>query len=135
MQDNVKECRERLFAIIDQRYSALFRKTAKEPFCETVRFILKRNILWGDALTLKIPDDKKVPHVRSGQAYIVFSEWSLVNGSLLKRRDFSFRGLLAHESIRQTPLFSDLGEDVFLPMPEKEYPLVHFLEIAHAYGD
>ena len=29
------------------------------------------------------------------------------------------------------PLFSDLGEDVFIPTPEREYPPVHFMEIAH----
>ena len=141
LEDNVQECRQRLFDIVDRHYLALFRKTAKEMFREAVRFILKRNILWGDALTLRTPDDKKVPHIRSGQAYIVFSEWSLVNGSLIKRRDFTFRELLRGVEERDLfsasiqPLVSDLGESVFLPMPEKEYPLVHFLEIAHAYDD
>ena len=78
-------------------------------------------------------------------AYIVFSEWSLVNGSLLKRRDFTFHGLLRHKETRlallfpdldeikakQLPLFSDLGDDAFIPMPEKEYPPIHFMEIGH----
>ena len=30
---------------------------------------------------------------------------------------------------------SNLGEEVFIPDPVREYPPVHFLEIAHAYGD
>ncbi len=60
---------------------------------------------------------------------IVFSEWSPVNGNMLKRRDFTFRDLLGHEEIRGLPLFSDLGEGVFIPTPEKEYPLTHFLEV------
>lgn len=47
------------------------------------------------------------------------------------RRDFTFHSLLAHEGMRELPLFSDLGEDVFIPTPEKEYPPVHFMEIAH----
>lgn len=127
LQDNVTECRKRLFDIVEQHYSALFKKTAKEPFRETVRFILNRNIVWGDALTLKTPSDEP--------QYIVFSEWSLVNGSLIKRRDFTFHGLLAHEAVKELPLFSNLGEDAFLPVPEKEYPPVHFLEVAHAYAD
>ena len=63
--------------------------------------------------------------------YIVFSEWSPVNGSMLKRRDFTFRGLLAHEGMKELPLFSDLGEDVFIPRPAKEYPPAHFLKMAH----
>jgi hypothetical protein len=33
--------------------------------------------------------------------------------------------------MKSLPLFSDLGEDVFIPTPEKEYAPVHFLEIAH----
>ena len=57
-------------------------------------------------------------------------EWSLVNGSMMKRRDFTFHGLLAHEAIKEMPLFSDLGEDVFIPTPEKEYPPTHFLKVA-----
>lgn len=123
LEDNVQECRARLLAIFDQRYLALFKKTTNDQFREAVRFILDRNILWGDALTLKTVGDKP--------EYIVFSEWSLVNGSMLKRRDFTFHGLLAHEAMKELPLFSDLGEDVFIPMPEKEYPPVHFREVAH----
>jgi|ERR1017187_2156535 hypothetical protein len=49
-------------------------------------------------------------------------EWSPVNGSMLKRRDFTFHGLLAHEHMKELPLFSDLGENAFIPTPEKEYP-------------
>lgn len=127
LEDNVQECRQRLFDIVDRQYSALFKRTAKEEFREAVRFILKRNILWGDALTLKTPGDK--------QEYIVFSEWSLVNGSLIKRRDFTFYELLEHEHIKRMPLFSNLSDNGFLPTPEREYQPVHFLEVAHAYAD
>ena len=56
----------------------------------------------------------------------------MVNGSMFKRRDFTFHELLEHQSIKETPLFSDLGDNVFIPTPEREYPPVHFLEIAHA---
>ena len=63
---------------------------------------------------------------------IVFSEWSPVNGSMLKRRDFTFHGLLDHAAMKELPLFSDLGEDVFIPTPLKEHPLTHFLEVADA---
>jgi len=48
---------------------------------------------------------------------------------MLKRRDFTFHGLLEHEGTTE-PLVSDLGEDVFVPTPEREYPPVHFMEIA-----
>ncbi len=124
LADNVSQCRERLFTVFDAAYERLFPHSSKAGCRDAVRFILARNIVWGDALTLKTVGEKP--------GFIVFSEWSPVNGSMLKRRDFTFHGLLAHEGIKQLPLFSDLGEDVFIPTPEKEYPPVRFLEIAHA---
>ena len=121
-EDNVQQCRHRLFGIFEWRYTRLFKNKAKNRCRDAVRFILERNIILGDALTLKTPTEQP--------EYIVFSEWSSVNGSMLKRRDFTFHGLLEHEHISALPLFSDLGEDVFIPEPIKEYPLVRFLEVA-----
>lgn len=123
LEENVQQCRHRLFGVFEWSYTRLFKNRAKNRCREAVRFILEHNIIWGDALTLKTVGDKP--------GYIVFSEWSPVNGSMLKRRDFTFHGLLTHESMKELPLFSDLGEDVFIPTPEKEFPPAHFLEIAH----
>lgn len=122
LEDNVKECRERLLGIFVQRYSKLFKNSMQTECIRSAEYILNRNIVHGDALTLMTVSDKQVP--------IVFSEWSAVNGSLLKRRDFSFKNLVQHGSMRELPLFSDLGEDAFIPTPLKEYPLVHFLKVA-----
>jgi SAM-dependent methyltransferase len=137
LEDNVRECRARLFEVFDAVYSRLYGKEATGKCRAAVQFILGRNVICGDALTLKTVGEKS--------GHIVFSEWSPLNGSMLKRRDFTFAGLLRHEETRQTllfpdlekeragqlPLFSDLGEDVFIPVPEKEYSPVHFLEIAN----
>ncbi|MCI0723063.1 MAG: SAM-dependent DNA methyltransferase [Acidobacteria bacterium] len=134
LADNVHECRRRLFEIFDADYTRLFKAAAKEGCREAVRFILERNIIWGDALTLNTVGEKP--------DHIVFSEWSPVNGSMLKRRDFTFSELLRHEEAMQVPLFpgleneeqlplfSDLGEGVFIPTPVREYAPVHFMEIA-----
>jgi len=127
LEDNVQECRERLFGVFDRAYTRLFGEKAKEKCREAVRYILARNIIHGDALSLKTVGEAPKP--------IVFSEWSLVNGSLLKRRDFSFHELVAKASLRELPLFSDQGEEVFIPEPVREYPPVHFLEVAHAYAE
>ena len=126
LEDNVRQCRQRLYGVFDRDfYSRLFKNRVKNKCQETVRFILERNIIWGDALTLQTVGEKL--------EYIVFSEWSLVNGNMLKRRDFTFHELLAFEGMKKLPLFSDLGEDVFIPTPEEEYPPAHFLEIARAH--
>jgi hypothetical protein len=116
--DNVEKCRERLFQVFDQHYRLLYRQEC----LRTIKFILSRNIIHGDALTLKTVGENPEP--------IVFSEWSFATGSMMKRRDFMFEELLSYAGTKLTPLFSDLGEEVFFPMPLRDYPLKHFLELA-----
>ena len=121
LEDNVIKCRNRLSNIFNEKYSILFKDNSKEEVESTVKYIFNKNIICGDALTFNTVGDNPMP--------IIFSEWSLVNGSNIKRRDFAFHELLSHARHRELPLFSDLGEDVFIPEPVKEYPLIHFLRI------
>lgn len=121
LEDNVEQCRLRLFEIFDQIYTRLFKKKTQDGCREAVRFILGKNIIWGDALDLKTKDEPRKP--------IVFSEWGAVNGSMLKRRDYMLSFLL--EKKQQMVLFSDEGNVADLNEPIKEYSPVHFLEIAH----
>ncbi|MCA6509572.1 MAG: SAM-dependent DNA methyltransferase [Pseudanabaena sp. M109S1SP2A07QC] len=121
LEDNIQECRDRLFNIFNQKYTELFEDLANDDCREAVRYILSRNIIHGDALTLKTVGDRPEP--------IIFSEWSPVNGSMIKRRDFSFKELLHHESMMELPLFADTGEDVFISTPMQDFPVVHFLRV------
>jgi len=126
LSDNVEICIDRLFNILGGAYINLYKDRCREDFRKSVRFVLRRNILQGDALTLKKP--------RSSE-YIVFSEWSLANGSKIKRRDFRFAEL-AEFNPKTPTLFavrevSDTGETVFSPMPVKEFPLTHYLSLGH----
>lgn len=123
-EDNIEACRDRLFDLVQEKYTGLYKEKIKKEFFATVRYVLARNILWGNPLTLKT--SKKDPEP------IVFSEWSAVNGSLIKRRDFVFGELVPHASFSELPLFSDLGNDVFIPRPVKDYPPIHFLRLADA---
>lgn len=127
LEDNVIACRERLFEMAIVRYMALFEGKAKEACCQSLRCILGKNIIWGDALSLKTVGEHPVP--------IVFSEWSLVNENRMKRRDFAFKELIEQSSLRELPLFSDAGDQVFIPSPVADYPLVHFLKVAEAYDN
>jgi len=117
LEDNVLECRERLFDVFERGFRALFR----DECLSTIKYILRRNIIWGDALTLKTVGDNPQP--------ITFSEWSFVKGGMVKRRDFTFHELLSFAGTRQSPLFSDLGEEIFFPEPVREYPLTHYLRL------
>lgn len=123
-KDNVEDCRSRLFQLYNQKYEELYKDNCKEDCRKSVKVVLSKNIVWGDALTLTTICAKKEP--------IVFPEWSPVNGSMIKRRDFAFHALLSSAHNNDLPLFSDLGEDAFIPEPIKEYPLAHFLRISDA---
>ncbi len=124
LEDNAIECRGRLFNIFDEIYTKIFKKKTKNKVRDSVKFILDRNIVLGDALSLETVDDKPRP--------IVFSEWSPVNGGKIKRKDFCFKSMIDQASLSELPLFSDLGEEAYIPTPVKDYPPVHFLEIANA---
>lgn len=123
LQDNVKEARERLFDIFNDQYTKKYKNNCKEECRAGVRFILERNILRGDALTLLTDNNEP----------IVFSEWSALNGSMIKRRDFTLDNLLKAEA-QKVPggLFEDFydTDPAFLPKPIKDYPLTHFLKLA-----
>ena len=123
LPDNIKEARVRLLGIFTERYSRLYRDEVKSEGIESVRFIFEKNIIVGNALNMRLGDDRSEP--------IVFSEWSSVNGSMLKRRDYIFENLVAN--IPLDGLFSDLGDQAFIHTPIKEFSAVHFLKISHAY--
>lgn len=119
LEDNAQECRERLFDLFNKRYSKLYKEECKETCRNSVQYLLKRNILWGDALDFTNPETN---------APIVFSEWSSVNGSMMKRRDYVFKFLV--EQTHQFSMFNDEGNPAAIDEPVKDYPLVHFLELA-----
>lgn len=121
LEDNVLECRERLFSIFSSEYLDLYSSSYKDECLDTVKFLLKKNIIFGDALDFKNPETKKP---------IIFSEWSAVNGSMIKRRDYMLKFLV--EKTYQLKLFNDQGSTTAIDEPVKDFPLVHFLRLADA---
>lgn len=117
LKDNAQECRDRLLSIFTDRYTAAFNQINTNCI-RSVRFLLQRNILHGDALDFTNPDTKEP---------IVFSEWSAVNGTMLKRRDYVFRFLV--EKTHQFSLFNDEGQPAAIDEPVKDYPLIHYLKL------
>jgi len=121
LYDNIEACRNRLFEVFDKKYTSIFHKKAKDNFRKTIRFVLERNILWGDVLSLKTPDKKAEP--------IIFSEWSIIKDGMIKRRDYMLSFLV--EKSFQTQIFNDENKIEHLREPVKEFPLVHFLSIGN----
>jgi len=135
LADNVQECRARLFNIWDQEYLANCMKIVSEECRDAVRFILKRNILCGNALDLK--DASGNP--------ILFSEWTLKNGTNLERKDYRLDVLLEEHPnagivSTQLALFAEdastydnwmLDEETntVIPRPVKVFPVVDYREV------
>ena len=118
LEDNAEECRKRLFNIFKDRYYVLFADKCKSEILLSVEFLLHRNILWGDALDFTNPKTKQP---------IIFSEWSAVNGTMLKRRDYMFKFLV--QKSHQFSFFNDEGEANAIDEPVKDFPLFHFMKL------
>lgn len=138
MEDNVKDCRDRLFNIWDKEYKKTCKKQCSEDTREAVKYILIMNILCGNALSLMKVDSKQ----QDTNAPIIFPEWSLI-GNKFKRRDFRLDVLLkAKEKPDKGKLFDDnelckylsihpaTGE--YIPQPIIEYSPIAIKKIMEA---
>ena len=90
MQDNVLACRERLFKLWDKEYKSVCKKDCNDQTREAVKFILTKNIVCGNALTLKCVDENG----NELDEPIVFSEWAFITGFQMQRQDYTFAHLL-----------------------------------------
>ena len=105
MNDNVLACRERLFCIWDEEYTAHCGTDATDETREAARFIIGRNIINGNALTLMCVDSEG----KDTKAPIVFSEWTLIGGSQMQRSDYTMADLLLYNE--EGTLFAALTEE------------------------
>lgn len=89
--DNVTTCRERLFIIWDTEYKRVCKKECNEETREAAKFILSRNIVCGNALSLRCVDEKGI----DTNEPIVFSKWTFpFNDARMQRKDYTFDELL-----------------------------------------
>lgn len=105
MNDNVLVCRERLFCIWDEEYTAHCGTDASDETREAARFIISRNIINGNALTLMCVDSEG----NDTKAPIVFSEWTLIGGTQMQRSDYTMADLLLYNE--EGTLFAALTEE------------------------
>lgn len=90
LQDNTEACRERLFGIWNKAYKSVCKKDVDENAQKSAQFILEKNIVCGNALSLKRVDDEG----NDTSEPIVFSEWAFVMGAKMQRKDYTFDELL-----------------------------------------
>ena len=137
LQDNVDTCIERLFKQWETDYKATCKSLCNDQTKESVRYILSKNILCGNALTMMCVDDNQ----QDTNMPIIFPEWSLVTSAMFKRRDFRLDVLLKAnekpENSRQLNWIEDedsiynyldrnpvTGE--YMPKPLREFEPIHY---------
>jgi len=92
LADNAQGCRERLYELWEKEYILVCKKECNQETKNSARFVLDKNIVCGNALTLMQVDegqqDTKYP--------IVFSEWSFpFNDAKMHRKDYTMAELLS----------------------------------------
>lgn len=110
--DNVIACRERLYDIWNEEYAAVCKKEVNDDCRAAVRFILSRNIVCGNALSLKTVDENG----NDTDEPIIFSEWAFVMGSKMQRKDFRFDKLLAGDYAPGTEKKPKTDSDIQISM-------------------
>ena len=116
MMDNVIACRERLFKIWDKQYKAVCKKECSEDMRDSIRFILSKNIVCGNALTLHEVDENG----NDTENPILFSEWGFVTGPQLSQSEYTFDEILKQnenpkqDTNVQESLFDNNGEGKFV---------------------
>lgn len=119
-QDNVELCRSNLYLVLDRVYTTgrRGRRKPKQAFRDSVRFILKRNIVWGDALKLTVGTEGMEP--------IVFSEWSAPRPGMISRVDWRYDALVNPSQM----YVSDRNQVGWEPHKVRDYGMVRYLEVA-----
>lgn len=138
LSDNACECRQRLYEIWHKEYKSVCKNDQNSDCEKAIEYLLYRNILCGNALSLMQVDENGV----DTDKYITFSEWSFVTGCLVKRRDFRLDVLLRENDgeAMQFSLFDDSADnadfweydasaDSFIPKPLKEFKPIHYRRV------
>lgn len=123
MQDNAEECRQRLFKKWDKAYKSACKKQCNDETRESVRYILSKNIVCGNALTMMCVDENQ----QDTAEYIVFSEFKIARPYVLKHLEYRLDVLLKAKETpkeqRQIALASDV-DDIY-----------NYLEISPVTGE
>lgn len=142
LADNAARCRERLFMLWDKEYTAACKKEANDGARAAAKYILRLNIICGNALSLMCVDENQ----NDTDTPIIFAEWTFpFNDYRVKRRDFRLDVLLKEnlEIENYDGQFNFFGDDAMdvenwmidpvtnelVPKPTKEYPLTHYRRI------
>ena len=113
LSDNCTECRSRLLGLFLDHYRSHFKQT-NSAVIQTAEFLLSKNIVNGNALTLKDLNDNS----------ILFSEWKFISDTLIQRRDYIYEHLVEKTNNQLT------DNQGFIPKNIQDYPPIHYLKLS-----
>lgn len=125
LKDNVLACINRLYNIWNDEYIKIVKNQINKDVQDACKYILTKNILCGDALTLKQENEEP----------IIFAEWKLVSGSMLKRRDYRLDQILEAQNDQPNLFWMMDGWEYdeetkdYIPTPVKEFSLIDFRRV------
>ncbi len=115
LEDNAEACRLRLFTEVREQMG---KKYCTQGYEESLRYMQRKNIVCGDALTYRTADGKP----------ITFCEWTPIAGSMqFSRRDFQFDFLV--NQTHQYSLFDEQGEAQSFDEPVRSYHPLHYTQL------
>ena len=112
LEDNVQECRENMLDI----FAKSLKVNGESVWYKAAKSVLAANVIHGDALTLKTPENEPIK----------FPEWGYLGAGKFQRRDFRY------DSLTQISLggIFDSGEKHEIFAPFKTHPPMTVQEIA-----
>ena len=100
LADNCEACRERLYGLWEEEYHKVCKKECNDDTRAAARFILARNIVCGNALSLMCVDENG----KDTSEPIVFSEWTFpFNDGRIQRKDYTFDELVNAKDEKKPP--------------------------------
>ena len=119
LEDNAEECRNRLFDYFEERYRKHIGKNGEvnNDYLRSIRYLLDKNIVCGDALNYSTSDGKP----------ITFAEWTPIGEWKISRRDFQFDFMV--EQSYQYTLFDAEGEVQKFDSPVQTFLPKHFTKL------
>jgi len=133
LADNTKKCQLNIIQIFNDFYNHRFPNTQDKEVTQTVRFIIGRNIIQGNALTYR-KCSLSCGNECTTCTLILFSEWIPLENDLIKRKDYTYKGIIDAHHQRQASI-GNLFEAEFTKEEyglQKEYNPVNYKEIRYA---
>jgi hypothetical protein len=120
LADNIAECRANMLEVLAEYLDI----GEADEFYHAASFVLSRNLVHGDALTMRTQDG----------APITFAEWAYIGKGKFQRRDFRLDVLTGSSAFSaEGSLFAHLGKhEIFTPT--KTYPPMTVRDLASADG-